>query len=166
MLEIRPFQKHDQQQVVQLILSIQTQEFDIPITLADQPDLQSIVGFYQRQDGNFWVAVYENQVVGTIALLDLGKSLGALRKMFVHPDFRGREWGTAQKLLDGLLSWAQTRRLSEVYLGTTAQFLAAHRFYERNGFKPVEVAALPAAFPVLAVDTRFYVFQVPSKIVL
>ena len=41
-------------------------------------------------------------------------------------------------------------------LGTTDAFLAAHRFYEKHGFSRIDRDALPAAFPVMAVDTRFY----------
>jgi RimJ/RimL family protein N-acetyltransferase len=43
-----------------------------------------------------------------------------------------------------------------VLLGTTERFHAAHRFYERNGFKRIAVIDLPATFPRMAVDTRFY----------
>lgn len=47
-------------------------------------------------------------------------------------------------------------RLTAVYLGTTAKFLAAHRFYEKNRFDLVDAADLPQSFPRMAVDTRFY----------
>ena len=142
--------------VASLIVPIQREEFGISITLADQPDLADIPGFYQRGAGNFWVALDASEVVGTIALLDLGNSQGALRKMFVAPAFRGREHGTARMLLDVLLDWCRAHRLHEVFLGTTERFLAAHRFYEKNGFREIARANLPPAFPVMAVDTRFY----------
>jgi hypothetical protein len=54
----------------------------------------------------------------------------------------------------------------EVLLGTTEAFLAAHRFYEKHGFACVERAALPAAFPVMAVDTRFYRLALASPSLL
>ena len=44
----------------------------------------------------------------------------------------------------------------EVYLGTTAKFLAAHRFYEKNGFVEIDHSELPESFPVMVVDTKFY----------
>ena len=46
--------------------------------------------------------------------------------------------------------------VAAVYLGTTAKFLAAHRFYEKNGFREIAREALPDSFPVMAVDTKFY----------
>ena len=96
-----------------------------------------------------------------IALLDIGNSQAALRKMFVAPAFRGREHGTAKFLLDELLAWSRTQRLRDIYLGTTAKFLAAHRFYEKHGFREIAREDLPAAFPVMKVDTKFYRRSLP-----
>lgn len=148
--------------VAGLIVPIQREEFGIPITWVDQPDLADIPGFYQRGAGNFWVALSDGIVVGSVALLDIGNSQAALRKMFVAPAYRGREYGTAGLLLDELLAWSGSHGLREIFLGTTAKFLAAHRFYEKNGFREIDRAALPAAFPVMKVDTKFYVRSLPG----
>jgi GNAT superfamily N-acetyltransferase len=143
-----------------LILSIQRDEFGLPITLADQPDLLDIEGFYRRGAGNFWVALAAARVVGSVGLLDIGNRQGALRKMFVAAPFRGRALGVARRLLDGLLDWAAERGMTEIFLGTTESFRAAHRFYERSGFAEVARSALPAAFPVMAVDSKFYRLEI------
>src|ERR1700674_5856438 len=79
MIEVVEFSARHRAGVVELILSIQ-QEFDIPITLNDQPDLLDIPGFYQQNRGNFWVALADTRVVGTIALQDIGNAQGALQK--------------------------------------------------------------------------------------
>jgi|SRR5436190_13158935 len=145
-----------QQQVINLILSIQQTEFGIPITLEAQPDLENIPSFYQRDNGNFWLAIVENSVVGTIALSDIGNSRGALRKMFVHKDYRGKESGTGQTLLNTLLEWARENDFKEILLGTTEKFIAAQRFYEKNGFLEIDKKSLPKEFPVMEVDVKFY----------
>jgi N-acetylglutamate synthase-like GNAT family acetyltransferase len=49
--------------------------------------------------------------------------------------------------------------VKHIYLGTTAKFLAAHRFYEKHGFDLIEQDQLPSSFPVMVVDTRFYVMD-------
>jgi len=144
------------QQITDLILSIQQTEFGIPITLEDQPDLNNIPSFYQTNNGNFWIVVIENKVAGTIALLDIGNSRGALRKMFVHKDFRGKEYGVGQVLLNTLFKWARQNNFKEILLGTTEKFIAAQRFYEKNGFEEVEKQSLPNEFPVMEVDVKFY----------
>lgn len=156
MPEIVEFQPRYQAGVVSVILPIQREEFGIAITLEDQPDLLDIRGFYLKDSGNFWVALSVGEVVGTIALLDIGDGQGALRKMFVKEPFRGSRYGVANRLLAALLNWCKEHNVNEVFLGTAEKFLAAHRFYEKNGFIAVQQSCLPPRFPVMAVDTKFY----------
>ncbi|QGP80955.1 GNAT family N-acetyltransferase [Sphingobium sp. CAP-1] len=156
MARIAPFAPADQPAVLDLILSIQRDEYGIAITAEDQPDLADIPGFYLTGAGGFWVARDDDRLVGTIALRDIGDGGAALRKMFVAPSHRGGVTGVAQALLDALLVAARDRGLTHIWLGTTDRFRAAHRFYEKNGFDPVAADALPASFPRMAVDSRFY----------
>lgn len=156
---IRPFCPDDEQQVVDLIVSIQQKEFNIPITAGDQTDLRDIPNYYQKNRGNFWVALHNENVVGTISLLDIGNGQSALRKMFVHQHYRGSEKGTSRNLLKTLLDWANLYGLQKIYLGTTPFFLAAHRFYEKNGFTEISTKDLPKTFPIMEVDTRFYKYE-------
>lgn len=76
--------------------------------------------------------------------------------MFVRAVYRGIGRGVAARLLEALLARSRERQVREIYLGTTTQFLAAHRFYEKNGFREIARSALPERFPVIPVDTRFY----------
>lgn len=147
-----------------LIVAIQSGEYGIAITLADQPDLVDVDGFYRGGRGNFWVALDGDDVVGTIALKDIGNDQAALRKMFVAASHRGREQGVAKGLLDALFAWCSEQGLREVFLGTTERFVAAHRFYEKHGFAALDAGALPAAFPRMAVDSRFYRRAVESAV--
>jgi len=161
-IEVEPYTAQHQAGVVAVILPIQQQEFEIPITLEAQADLRDIERFYQKGHGNFWVALVEGRVIGTIALLDIGNHAAALRKMFVAAEWRGARHQVAAKLLETLLAWSRSRRIERVYLGTTAKFLAAHRFYEKNGFSELDRRNLPPAFPVMDVDTKFYVAHLES----
>jgi GNAT superfamily N-acetyltransferase len=155
-MNVIPYRPDFSSDVLRLILEIQREEFSIDIAAAQQPDLLDIAGFYQVRDGNFWVALADELVVGTISLLDIGNGQAALRKMFVHRAYRGHEVGTAKRLLAALLGWARDRGVREIFLGTTPKFLAAHRFYEKNGFTEIPPADLPPAFPIMAVDKKFY----------
>ena len=155
-IDVLPFNGGRCRQVADLIVNIQQNEFDLPITAADQPDLQDIPGFYQNGSGNFWTAELGGRVVGTIALLDIGSGEAALRKLFVEAPYRGRSYGIADELLKTLHQWAEEKKIQSIYLGTTSKFLAAHRFYEKNGFELIEKRELPGSFPVMSVDTRFY----------
>ena len=155
MIRIADYTAEYQDKVIDLILTIQQQEFNIPITLHEQPDLTDIESFYQMK-GSFWVALDGDDVVGSVAVKDIGNGDAVLRKMFVRRDFRGSDKGVSGKLLRRLLEWVAVEQYNAVYLGTTEQFTAAHRFYEKNGFIEIEAKDLPETFPVMHVDKKFY----------
>ncbi len=157
-ISIESYQSNEQRRagIAQMISEIQQDEYGIPITIEQQPDLREIETFYQRGSGNFWTALHEGEVVGTVALLDIGQRRTALRKMFVKAEFRGGGLGVSRRLLDTAFSWAAQQGVEEIWLGTTPAFKAAHRFYEKNGFVEVFRSELPSSFPVMEVDKKFY----------
>ena len=155
-LNVRPLDNGYCQEIVDLILPIQQIEFNVPITLEAQPDLLDIESSYFRDGGGFWGAVQGEELVGTIALIDTGHRAGALRKMFVKKEYRGKELGIAQRLLDELLEYCREKDITDIYLGTVEMLKAAHRFYEKNGFDRIEVEELPSYFPRMKADNRFY----------
>jgi N-acetylglutamate synthase-like GNAT family acetyltransferase len=155
-IEIRPFMAGDIDGVFSVIVPIQRGEFGFELTADDQPDLAVIPDYYQSGKGQFWVAVRDGTIVGTLGLKDIGNGQMAMRKMFVASELRGREHGIAARLLDMLLSHATENRATDIFLGTTDRFLAAHRFYEKNGFAEIRRGDLPRSFPLMAVDSKFY----------
>lgn len=159
-LTLQEYSPNYQSQVLDLILSIQQDEYNISISREDQPDLLNIKSIYQSGNGNFWIALYQGEVVGTIALLDIGNHQVALRKMFVKKEFRGKTFQTASLLLHNAIAWAKTKEVKEIYLGTTLQFVAAHRFYEKHHFENIEMDTLPINFPIMQVDKKFYKYIV------
>jgi N-acetylglutamate synthase-like GNAT family acetyltransferase len=156
MHKIREYRVDDRDQVAALILGIQQGEFAIPVTLAGQPDLLDVKNFYQRGDGNFWVAESAGMIVGTIGLKSFGNGQAALRKMFVAAEYRGRKHGVGQQLLETLLEWCVLHGISEVFLGTVEKLVSAMRFYEKNQFTLIARDDLPLMYPRTAVDTIFY----------
>ncbi|WP_026693989.1 GNAT family N-acetyltransferase [Peribacillus kribbensis] len=159
-IQIAEYKDEYKNDIAELISHIQQNEYGIPITLADQPDLFTIPQFYQGGKGNFWVALHEKKVVGTTAVQDIGHDQLALKKVFVETDYRGKAFGTAALLLDKAIHWARNQEVKEILLGTTEQFKAAHRFYEKNGFKEIQPEDLPPHFPVLKVDSIFYSLKI------
>ena len=131
--DIAPWTAADSDQVIELILSIQQDEFDLPITIDDQPDLVDVEGGYRAAGGEFFVARDHDRVVGTIAAIVVEDNTVALRKMFVHRDHRGAG-GLAGRLMDTIADWSRRSGYRTILLGTTDRMAAAHRFYEKQGF--------------------------------
>lgn len=152
-----------QSEVQQLILEIQQTEFNIDIDIERQPDLKDISNYYQQGLGNFWIALIDEKVIGTISLLDIGNNQTALRKMFVDSRFRGKEHKVGQQLLDTVIAHSKMAGIVEIYLGTTEKFVAAQRFYEKNNFAEIQKDKLPKAFPIMTVDVKFYKLTLPKQ---
>ncbi|MBA2173759.1 GNAT family N-acetyltransferase [Halobacillus locisalis] len=155
-VRIQPYSGRYLNQIVDLILSIQQEEFGVKISQSDQPDLLEIEEVYQRAKGNFWFAIYGEEVIGTIGLFDLGEGQFALKKKFVKKTYRGHSYSVGHNLLQTATQWASEHKASEIYLGTTPQFKAAHRFYEKSGFEAISREQLPEGFPLVDVDRLFY----------
>jgi GNAT superfamily N-acetyltransferase len=159
-MKIEVFSRKYEQQVIDLILHIQQKEFEVPVTIADQPDLLDIENFYCKDNGNFWIAIDDEKLIGSIALIDIGNRQSALRKMFVHKDYRGKDKGAGQQLLDHVTGWCKEKGIDEIYLGTFDKLLAAQKFYRKNGFVEVEKKLLPDSFPVMPVDNMFFKLRI------
>jgi len=153
---IKTLNNQDSQAIIDTILPIQQVEFGVNITLNDQPDLLNIEEFYILKGGNFWGASVENEICGTIGILRFSKNAGAIRKMFVKREFRGKEQGIASTLLETLIQYCKANGIKDIYLGTIGTMDAAIRFYEKKGFVRVDKKDLPIDFPIMFTDDVFY----------
>ncbi|WP_131781516.1 hypothetical protein [Legionella gresilensis] len=59
-IQLVTYQEHLKDQVIKLISNIQQQEFNIPLSIQDQPDLLDIFNYYQVGKGNFWCVIIDN----------------------------------------------------------------------------------------------------------
>jgi GNAT superfamily N-acetyltransferase len=82
-----------------------------------------------------WVAVVDDDVVGSVALRDLGGRAVELKRMYLRPDQRGQ--GLGRNLLTLALDWAQANDVRVVRLDTSERMVAAQRLYEAYGFERV-----------------------------
>jgi len=155
-ITIRPIYNNFSDEIIGLILPIQQQEFNVPVTLADQPDLQDIEKHYHDNGGCFWGVFKNDELIGTIGLMALGHRAGAIRKMFVKEKFRGKVHGVAQLALETMISYCKEKNITHLYLGTVGLLKAAIRFYEKNGFEPIDKEKLPDYFPRMQADHIFY----------
>lgn len=153
---IQPFESNYQTEVVNLIERIQVGEFNIPIEDGQRRELQSIAKSFQKDKGNYWIALDNEKVIGTIAVIDIGHQAFELRDVFLDKDYRGASTGCAKKLLDTVLAWSKEHDVHTIYLGTTLAFRAAHRFYEKHGFCEIKREEMPAYCQPMDCDEKFY----------
>lgn len=153
---IQFFEAQHQSEVVDLIEHIQVGEFNIPIEEGQRKELQSISSSFQKDKGNYWVALFNGKVIGTIAVIDIGHKSFELRDVFLDKEYRGSQKGFAKKLLDTVLAWSKKHNVDTIYLGTTLAFRAAHRFYEKHGFREIARKDMPSYCQPMDCDEKFY----------
>ena len=149
LFRIRPYGESDQSAIIDMVLRIQNDEYQVGLTLSEQPDLEQIDAHYRDQGGAFWVAEVSGTVVGCIGLMRLSPEIGVLKKFFVERSFRGRESGVSSSLFSTLLAYAASIDLKAIVLDTPSVATRSHAFYRRAGFLPIgrEDLPVPYAYP-------------------
>ncbi len=81
------------------------------------------------------VAYYEDIAVGCGAFKSYSEQAVEIKRMFVHPDFRGQ--GIAQKILRELEHWASEIGYQTCVLETGQKQLDAIQLYLKTGYKKI-----------------------------
>jgi GNAT superfamily N-acetyltransferase len=153
-ITVQSFSNEFQAAVEDLVLPIQKEEFGFEITRDEQTELIDIAGVFQKGKGNFWIALDGEKLIGTIGVIDIANGQVALKKMFVHRDYRRR--GVAQSLMNMTIQWCKEKGVKQIFLATNSKMIAAQAFYETNGFNELPKRDLPDAFPIASVASKFY----------
>lgn len=143
-MEIKPFQPAYLNEVISLILDIQNNEAKISLSLAEQPDLLNIESAYFSSGGKFWIAIDDNHVVGTIAVMKIDPNWCVLKKFFIHKDFRCKKIGLA--LYETFLEFVKDSRFSHIILDTPSVAHRSHSFYKKAGFRIVDKNDIPMEY--------------------
>ena len=143
-------------ELVDLINYCQNIEAKLNIKMDEQNDIFQIDTYYQQKGGNFWIALKNNHVVGSIALLPLDSKTAVLKKLFTYPDYRGKPNHLGAKLYQELLTFAKQKSFQRIVLDTPENETRSHYFYEKNGFKQVSSKDFNASYPYPDRDSRLY----------
>ncbi|SFM35680.1 transcriptional regulator, MarR family with acetyltransferase activity [Paenibacillus sp. 1_12] len=98
---------------------------------------QSFHDFLMNYDPNkykLWIAEHNNEIVGSIAILDYGDR-AQLRWFLLHPDYRGI--GLGKHLLNDAIGFCKQKGFKTVYLETTNDLDQAISMYTKAGFVKV-----------------------------
>lgn len=85
--------KYDE--IISLILDIQNNESKINLSLEEQPDLLTIHDSYQKNGGEFWIALDQGRVIGTLGLMKKDNHCAIMKKFFVKKEYRSQKVGLA-----------------------------------------------------------------------
>ncbi len=85
-MEITQYRDEFKTEVIELILDIQNNEAKVNMPIECQPDLLGITDAYINRGGDFWVAIADGHVVGTLALMRIDDQWAVLKKFFVRSD--------------------------------------------------------------------------------
>lgn len=157
-LKIETYSGKYDDEIISLILDIQNGESKIGLSIEEQPDLLDIKRCYQQDGGEFWIALSDGRVIGTIGLMLKEQHCAILKKFFVKKEFRSQKIGLA--LYNELLTRAKSIGVRHIILDTPSVAHASHRFYEKAGFRKISTAELPVPYSYPDRDSFLYMLDI------
>ena len=98
------------------------------------PELKKPASFFAADKGKLWIAERDGEIVASFGFLPAEKAGGVeLHKVYLRRDQRGS--GLAARMFEIARAEACARGARFIELWTDTRFRAAHRFYEKLGFK-------------------------------
>ncbi len=140
-MKIVPYEDCYKNQVISLILHIQNEENNLNLSVDEQPELKNIGDIFLKQGGCFWVAIENDMVIGTIALLKVANNAGVLKKFFVDKNYRGKKVGL--QLYKIFMAFCKDNCIHTVVLDTPSIATRSHSFYKKAGFIEIKKDQLP-----------------------
>jgi ribosomal protein S18 acetylase RimI-like enzyme len=100
---------------------------------SNEEQLADPQGHFLSRGGQIFVALHDDTVIGTCAVVPHGVGEFELAKLAVSSEFRGQ--GVARRLVQRCIDYAQEQGARRVILVSNSQLHAALRLYESFGFK-------------------------------
>ncbi len=158
MITVEPYCGKYDEEIISLILGIQNGENKLGLTLEEQPDLKAIKESYSDKGGEFWTALDDGRLIGTIGLMMKPDGYAVLKKFFVHKDHRLQKVGL--KLYLTLLDYAKEKGVRHIFLDTPAAAKQSHVFYEQAVFRRIDISELPFDYSFPDRDSAIYILDI------
>mgnify|MGYP002674114576 FL=1 len=156
-MQIKTYSEKYRNEVISLILDIQNNEAKIGLPLSEQPDLLDINRSYRQNGGEFWIALSNGEIIGTIGLMMKERHCAVLKKFFVKKEYRSQKVGLA--LYKELLKYAESKNVRQIILDTPSVAHTSHRFYEKAGFCKIGADELPVPYSYPHRDSILYMLK-------
>ena len=134
---LRPATNADREQIRDLVFAVLVEYGLKPDPYGIDTDLRDIEQSYFSRGGGF--CVLENadgRIIATCALYPVDEATCELRKMYIHPEQRGKGYG--KRLLEEAISRARRMGFRTMTLETATVLKEAIALYRSYGFKPYE----------------------------
>ena len=99
-------------------------------------DMDDIESNYQSKSGMFQLLVCESNIIGTVAVRNLGHKIAELKRLFLLRQHRGKGYG--KKMLDTAIKHVVNHNFIRLRLDTTSKSAAAINLFEKTGFSYIE----------------------------
>lgn len=109
----------------------------------DMEQLDEPENYILPNNGAIFLAKLNNEIVGTVAMINTGAGEFELAKMSVTPAVQGR--GAGHLLALAAVDYARQQHARKVWLESNRKAQAALRLYERVGFREVTLIPSPYA---------------------
>ena len=101
-----------------------------------EAEIELLPGKYAPPEGQLLLALWNDQAAGCIAYQSLSPTICEMKRLFVLPDYRGKQIG--QQLIARLLDEARRAGYTHMRLDSHPHMQAAQRLYEHFGFQPTD----------------------------
>jgi putative acetyltransferase len=142
MIEIKPIQLHQVEEVKRVIIAVCSEIFQVSedtiLRYDVMSDVDDVRSHYLDNNGTFLVLVDQGRVVGCGAIRRLNDDICELKRMWFLKDYRGR--GLGMKMAQMLLQFAREAGYKRVRLDTANEEKQAQalKLYQRLGFYYIE----------------------------
>jgi len=132
-LQLRQYKTSDQDAVWQLHVDGLKQTGSYIDNRKYDEDMLNIEGTYLDNGGEFFVASFDNKVVGMGGLLKMNNKIAEVKRMRVNIAYQQK--GIGSLIIEILIKRAKELGYKKLELDTTENMHAAKRLYEKHGFK-------------------------------
>lgn len=135
-MPLRKFQEKDAPFVKELVNSILFKEFSLSSKAYQIDDLDSISKAYNGPRDVFYVIEQDNKIIGSVGVKEDTKQIALLRRMYVHPAYRGKGYGSM--LMKAAVDFCNSNDYRQIVFRSTSQMQDAITLCIRKGFAEQE----------------------------
>ncbi|OGI04396.1 MAG: hypothetical protein A2Y25_00845 [Candidatus Melainabacteria bacterium GWF2_37_15] len=137
-------------------LFIEYSEFlDIDLCFQNfENEINNLSSVYSEPDGGIFLASFNLEVVGCIALKKLEGHVGEIKRLYVKDEYRNM--GIGRKLFDKILDFAKEKGYQKVRLDTLNFLESAIKLYKAYGFREIPAYNSTPRDDVLYFELSFF----------